>query len=87
MKHLSRLCLVGATLTVLLGCSQLHTPDESYVRADRATYDVVAPVIRLLADSDPTNDPVLTGSNGLGLIQVITTWEARIRAAEARHQP
>lgn len=53
-----------------------------YVEADRATYEAIAPVITALADTDPSNDPDLTGVNGLALLQALQTWEQRLQEAE-----
>ena len=63
------------------GCGALRVQD-TYVRADRATFDVVAPIVRNLSDGDPSNDPDLTGVNGRSVQQMIASWELRLEKAE-----
>ena len=63
------------------GCTALQVQNQ-YVGADRATFDVVAPVMRALADDDPENDPDLTGINGRSVLLMLDTWELRLEAAE-----
>lgn len=74
-------------LAVLSSCSAIQSlraaqPQEQYVAADRATYNAIAPVVTLLADTDPANDPDLSGVNGVALLEVLRTWNDRIVAAE-----
>jgi hypothetical protein len=57
-------------------------PAEEYVKADRATYEALAPQLVLLADEDPENDPSFTGVNGVALTTLLETWLLRIEAAE-----
>jgi len=68
------------------GCSMFQPKDfkvtEQWVRADRATFDLIAPTLILLADADVSNDPDLTGVNGLAMLQLIDAWEVRLQAAE-----
>ena len=66
---------------ILASCTGLR-PDPAYVTADRATFDTVAPVVQLLADTDLANDPDLSGVNGESLLLTISTWELRLKAAE-----
>ncbi len=68
-------------LPLLAGCSALNV-DAEYVKADRATYDLVAPIVRDLADTDPTNDPDLTGVNGRAVISALDSWQLRLEKAE-----
>lgn len=68
-------------LTLLL-CASCRMPAEEYVKADRATYEALAPQLVLLADEDPENDPSFTGVNGVALTTLLETWLLRIEAAE-----
>jgi len=80
MKYLA----VLASVALLSSCDSLSQfrPAPAYVAADRATFNVVAPVVRDLADDDPSNDPDLTGVNGEALLQLIESWELRLTSAE-----
>jgi hypothetical protein len=82
MRYLN--LLVGAMLLLCVGCKNLEdlNVDAIYVQADKATYALVAPVLSKLADTDPTNDPDLTGVNGLAVLQALKTWALRIATAE-----
>lgn len=79
MRFLPTLAALVTLPLLAVGCA---TPREDYVRADRATFDTVAPVIRALADEDPSNDPDLTGVNGEALLGTLRTWELRLKRAE-----
>jgi len=68
-------------LIVASGCSSLRVSD-TYVQADRTTFDVVEPVVRALADEDPPNDPDLTGVNGEAVLTMLDSWKLRLEAAE-----
>lgn len=74
-------------VNIIPGCAALDpskaTVPATWVAADRATFDAVSPVILLLTDSDPTNDPDLTGINSPALRQAIIIWQMRLQAAEA----
>jgi len=84
MKTLT-LTIAALTLPMLASCEHFTTlrPDRAYVEADRATYELVSPIVRDLADGDPANDPDLSGVNGVALTQALDSWELRIEAAEA----
>ena len=77
MKH----AITTLALLTLCGCTNLKVQD-TYVQADRATYDALSPVIRKLADTDPLNDPDLTGVNGRGALMLLDSWESRLLKAE-----
>lgn len=89
MKRIRPIWALVLVACFLCSCPSLGVsgvgPRPAYVQADRDTFNALAPVIRLLADNDPSNDPDLTGINGVGLIQTINTWELRIEAAEGRN--
>lgn len=83
--------LSGLAIGSLIGCQAL-TPQNlsvpaAWVDADRATFNVVAPIILSLSDADPANDPDLTGVNGMALRQVIETWKMRLIEAELALAP
>lgn len=65
------------------GCKSLRVSD-TYVQADRTTFEVVEPVVRALADEDPTNDPDLTGPNGTAVLLMLDSWRMRLEAAEEK---
>ena len=80
MKYfLPLVLLAGAT-----SCKTLanYKVPQTYVQADRATFEVIEPVMRALADTDPSNDPDLSGANGAAVLTMLDTWEARIDNAE-----
>jgi hypothetical protein len=80
-----KMTLVLLCLIALPSCALFDNaipPQKAYVEADRATFDAIAPVVTALCDTDPTNDPDLTGVNGQALLQTVQTWELRIEAAE-----
>lgn len=72
-------------LLSLTGCENFRV-QQQYVTADRATFDVVAPVVRVLADDDPENDPDLSGVNGKAVLLMLDTWEIRLKSAEGGDQ-
>lgn len=76
MKTLAyRLALLSVflALPVLTGCSA----DAEYVKADRATYEALAPAVAAhaltLADDDKARE-----------LRTLATWELRIRKAEGK---
>jgi len=83
---LSMVCLFILIVLGLPGCGLFGkkglTVPQQWVRSDRATYELVAPTLRLLVDGDPSNDPDLTGVNSLALIQLLDAWNVRLMAAE-----
>lgn len=80
------LLLVAFAMTFLLSLTscQHFRVQQQYVDADRTTFNVVAPVVRALADEDPANDPDLTGVNGRAVLLMLDTWEIRLEAAEGK---
>jgi hypothetical protein len=58
------------------------TVPQQWVKADRATYNLVGATLRLYADNNPDNDPDLTGINGPAVLQLLDSWLARLEAAE-----
>lgn len=71
-------------LLSLCSCQALQgfKVSESYVAADRQTFDVVAPTLRAFADADLLNDPDLSGANGTAVLTMLDTWQIRLEAAE-----
>lgn len=80
-----RTIAAAAALLLLVGCSGLR-PDKAFVRAERAHYNSLAPIIRALADEDPTNDPDLRGSNSAALLEQLKDWDKALSDAEAAAQ-
>jgi hypothetical protein len=68
------LALTALAPIALSSCSV----DSSYVAADRATYDAVAPFHRHYVESDPTLDP---DQRELALL-ILDTWRIRLETAE-----
>jgi len=81
MKNLVRGAAAVLLALTVAGCASMRVSD-TYVRADRATFDVVEPVVRALADEDPTNDPDLAGVNGEAVLTMLDSWKLRLEAAE-----
>lgn len=81
-SRLVSLTITCLTLLFLCSCSHLQPPHAAYVAGDRATFNVIDPVIRNLADGDPTNDPDLTGANSSGLLVMMDSWRLRLESAE-----
>jgi hypothetical protein len=71
--------------THLTGCSVLTAPEGTYVAADRATYDAVAPEYCAYV----TNDPSLDDEQRARRRRTVDTWRVRLEAAEgaARRNP
>lgn len=61
------------------GCSVLQVPAASYVAADRATYDAVAPEYAAYVDADDALDQAERARRA----RTLAAWDARIRAAAA----
>lgn len=81
---MKNLLLILLGLPLLAGCPSVSVqPDEAYVKADRAHYEFIEPVLSALADEDPDNDPDLTGVNGQAVMLSLTTWLLRIEQAES----
>lgn len=81
LKHTLPIVLLAGLVS---SCESMggFRPHRSYVEADRATFDTLAPVVRDLADSDPTNDPDLSGVNGEAVLSLVESWQLRLEAAE-----
>lgn len=62
-------------LLVLSGCSGLN---DAYLRADRATFDAVAPEYRSYVERDAQLD----ANERQRRLDTLTTWELRLQAAE-----
>lgn len=73
-RVLSLLALLLATCAA--GCS----PTSIYVEADRATYDVIAPAHRAYVLADPA----LSDEARQRRIDLLNTWDLRIRKAEGK---
>lgn len=71
MRRLPLLLLAVLPSCGLLGCAG---PREQYVRADRATYESIAPWVRAKADEDIPEDHAKLGD--------LEAWELRLRAGE-----
>ena len=69
-RLVAALCAAILALS-LLGCAG---PRESYVKADRATYESLAPWVKQKADPANVEDAAKVGD--------LDAWELRIRAAE-----
>lgn len=92
MKNLTKVLLafvliglLGWVLLAAPGCAALQglqSPAATYVSAERETYNSVAPIIQALADTDPSNDPDLSGVNGQAVLVLLESWNLRISAAE-----
>ena len=66
----------GLILAVLLaGCGGV---EQSYVQADRDTYDVIAPAYVAYVSSDQT----LTEEQRERRLRTVQTWELRVQTAE-----
>ena len=72
---------LALVLLLCVGCSSV-LPHESYVQADRETYNLVAPIIENAADGDASNGPNYYGANAHALRLKLKTWLIRIEAAE-----
>lgn len=69
-------------LSVLLaGCCSI-APDAAFVKSSKSYHEMVGVALIPLTDSDPTNDPDLSGVNGRALIQAHHTQGLAIKAAE-----
>lgn len=64
---------IACGMLLLAGC----TPGQTYVQADRATYEAVAPEYRTYVESDST----LSLDQQQRRIRTLETWELRTRAA------
>jgi hypothetical protein len=73
---MKRRLLYVAGLICLAGCVG---PDPVQTRADRATFDAIAPEYRAYVEDDAT----LTEEQKARRFTTIETWENRIRAMEA----
>ena len=65
--------------THLTGCSILTAPEGTYVAADRATYDAVAPEYRAYVTSDPNLDDEQRARRH----RTVETWRVRLESAES----
>lgn len=88
MKIRNNVLAFGALLAMVLlpiSCAHLR-PDEAYVRADRARFELLEPMLRALADEDPSNDPDLTGVNGRALLAMLDSWGLQLSQGEKATQ-
>ena len=79
--------LCAVLISAVVGCTMFPSAEElsvpgNWIVADRATFNAVAPVILALTDSDPSNDPDLTGVNATALRHAVQTWQIRLQMAE-----
>lgn len=76
--------ILAALLALTGGCASfpLTPPSEDYVNSDRATHDALFPLLMLMADDDPSNDPVLDPIEREALMILLETWTLRLQAAE-----
>ena len=82
MKQSNKLAAGFAALILLSSCKHLQAPQEAYVKADRARFEMLEPMVRALADEDPLNDPDLSGVNGRSVLAMLEAWDLQIRTAE-----
>ena len=79
MRTLARAALVVAFFALLPSCrTPLVQPAESWVRADRALYDQLAPTFRQYVEADAGISPLIRDGR-LGLLK---DWEFRLRTNE-----
>lgn len=69
---------VASLLGLAVVCCSCAGPAEAYVQADRATYEAIAPEYRAYVEADEDLDEAQVQRR----IDLLSTWEARIRAAE-----
>lgn len=81
-RYILPFLLASVALAPACTAPEALLPSPAYVAADRATYDTAAPILRSLADDDPTNDPDLTGANGVAVLRMVDAWDIRISSAE-----
>jgi predicted lipoprotein len=69
-----KLCAVAA-LALLTGCEGISVAD-AYVKADRLTYDAIAPGYRAYVEADEKLDAASKQSR----MRLLDTWKLRIEA-------
>ncbi|MEO0479589.1 MAG: hypothetical protein AAF196_08925 [Planctomycetota bacterium] len=74
----SPLVIAAAIAAVVFGTA-CESPRASYVDADRATFDAIAPNYRIYVQADTS----LTASDVQSELDLVRTWEKRIEAEEA----
>ncbi len=65
-------------VVVLLSCSWGCTPQSAYIEADRATFDVLSPMLRGYIEGDDSLDEQQVERRG----RLIDTWRIRLEQAE-----
>ena len=71
---MKKLCAVAA-LVLLTGCEGISVAD-AYVKADRLTYDAIAPSYRAYVEADEKLDAPSKASR----MRLLETWKLRIEA-------
>ena len=85
--NLAALAALAALCTACASPVVIHQPAESYVAADRATYEALAPALEGFAEADlarPVAERVeeRTDLELQILIELLDTWGFRIQQAE-----
>lgn len=84
---------IACIALVLFACRNLESPARSYVEADRATFEFLAPILRDVLEREPTLEGVpdrrlqalATPLARDNVADVLATWDLRIRAQEKTH--
>lgn len=76
--------LIAIVLAACLSSCAALAPAPAYVKGDRSTFKTVEPLLRNLADGDPTNDPKLTSLEAKTINLTLDSWRVRIEKAEDR---
>jgi hypothetical protein len=74
--------IAGAIIGSASGCADLVGPAGSYVSADRATYDAIAPEYQQYVSADPSLDPEQRQRR----TRTVELWRRRLESAES-HEP
>lgn len=78
MKSKILMVVMLATLPSCKFFARAASTPESWVRADRATFEVVAPDYTMYIEMDPSLPPLEKKAK----IEMLRSWSVRIRAAE-----
>ena len=71
---MKKLCALAA-LALLTGCEGISVAD-AYVKADRLTYDAIAPAYRAYVEADKALDPAAKQSR----MRLLDSWKLHIEA-------
>ena len=72
--------LMVAALALLCGCEGMSVAD-AYLKADRATYDVIAPAYRIYVEADENLDPAAKAAR----MRFVDSWQIRLLANERKN--